>query len=156
LCAGHYGKVKLANICGSIDILLIRNEINSEAAELLDSGNEFNGRSGKAVIVENEHHIDFAFAHELNKRFVARPFRMFARSIIDIFPDNLKTSMSGIFPKLPQLRFGVLPRFVSGDTGIDGGTLRFASHVVPALSGRHDEQIQKILSWKSISIIFIQ
>jgi hypothetical protein len=46
-----------------------------------------------------------------------------------IFSNNLKISMSGIFPELSELSFGVLSRFVSRDTGIDGGTLRFAGHV---------------------------
>jgi hypothetical protein len=37
--------------------------------------------------------------------------------------------MGSVFPELPQLGFGVLSRFVSRDTGIDGGTLWFAGHV---------------------------
>ena len=61
--------------------------------------------------------------------------------------------MGSVFPELPQLGFGVLSRFVSRDTSIDGGALRFAGHVESVLSERHDEQIQKGLCRKTISVI---
>jgi hypothetical protein len=78
--------------------------------------------------VEDEHHIDLAFADGVDEFLVAHPFSMSAGGVVDIFPDNLELTLGGVVAQLYELGFRVLPRFVSRDACVDGGAPWFNRH----------------------------
>ncbi len=130
----HNGKVELADVCGGIDVLLIGDEIDTQPVELINAGNEFNGGASKTVVVEDEHHIDLAFADGVDEFLVARPFGISARGVVNIFPDNLETTLGGVVAQLYELGFGILSRFVSRDAGVDGSASGLNGHEGEPLS----------------------
>ncbi len=113
-----------------VDVLLVGDEVDAEAPELIEGVDEGLGRAGESVVPPDEDDVHLSFPNVVEEALVVGSLFGRACGVVNVFVGNVKASTLGILSKLEELGFWVLA-FVEGrDSGVDGDAFFGASRHV--------------------------